>query len=104
MKKVFISQPIQSKLTEEKNKAIEYLESKGYEVVNKTSMNELDVSSFKNLLELRIIAKNIHSMAECDAIYFLDGWTLARNCRIERLVAILYNIEIIEDNKNETAN
>ena len=45
-------------------------------------------------------------MSECEAIYFTEGWAVSKNCRIERLTAILYDIEIVEDddkkeNKNE---
>ena len=101
MKKVFISQPIENKTIEEINgakiKAIEYLESKGYEVVNKEFMNELDIKNPSNKNYLINIGKNIYKMSECDAIYFTEGWSTAKNCRIERLASLFYNIEILEN-------
>lgn len=100
MKRVFICQPIENKTIREiktrREEAVKYLESQGYDVINKTFEDEFDISDSSPLSELKVIGKNIHKMANCDAIYCIEGWSVSKNCRIERLTAILYNIEILD--------
>ena len=103
MKRVFICQPIENKTIEEIKKVredtVNFLESQGYEIINKTFEDELDISEQSRHSILKIIGKNIHRMSNCDGIYCIEGWTLSKNCRVERLAALLYDIEIL--NKEE---
>lgn len=103
MKRVFICQPIENKTIREiktrREEAVKYLESQGYSVINKTFEDEVDISEGSSSSEIKIIGKNLKRMSTCDAIYCIEGWSVSKNCRIERLTAILYNIEIL--NKEE---
>lgn len=103
--KAVLSQPMagltDEEIVETRRKAIEVLNSKGYEVVNtlftdewysKDSMTERGVVQ----IPLCFMAKGIENMSLCHAVYFVKGWEKARGCRIEHSVAEAYGVEIIE--------
>lgn len=85
-----------------RDKAIEYLESMGYEVVNtlftdkwysKKSMEERGVTN----IPLCFLAKSLENMSLCDVAYFAKGWENARGCRLEHYAAEAYGLKIIEE-------
>ena len=39
---------------------------------------------------LKCLGENIKLLAEADYIYFVDGWSLARGCLVEKICAALY--------------
>lgn len=106
MKKVMISQPISGKKTREiietREKLIKYLKENGYEVIDNLLKDEWD-NIEQNIIhkELYFIGKSIACMSQCDAVFFADGWAVNRGCRIERLAAVLYNLEIINESDKE---
>ena len=102
--KAMISQPIAGKSEEEiiatRERAIETLESTGYEVVNtlftdkwysKENMEQRGVIQ----IPLCFLAKSLESMSLCHAAYFCKGWEQARGCRIEHEAAIEYGLTIL---------
>lgn len=102
--KAMISQPMAGKSEEEivatREKAIKFLNSKGYEVVNtlftdewysKESMESRGVEN----IPLCFLAKSLENMSLCSAAYFCRGWDFARGCRIENQAAREYGLEII---------
>ncbi len=104
MEKVMISQPMAGKTDEEiktaREKAIEYLRDRGYEVVNtlftdewysKDKMEEREVVQ----IPLCFLAKSLENMSLCHAVYFCKGWENARGCRIEHDAAVAYGLDII---------
>ena len=104
MKKAMLSQPMNGKTDEEiaetRNRAIAFLESKGYEVVNtlftdewysEESMKERGVVQ----IPLCYLAKSLENMSLCDAAYFCKGWDDARGCSIEHSVAFAYGLDIL---------
>lgn len=104
MEKVMISQPMAGKTDEEiktaREKAIEYLRDRGYEVVNtlftdewysKDKMEEREVVQ----IPLCFLAKSLENMSLCHAAYFCKGWENARGCRIEHDAAVAYGLDII---------
>ena len=104
MKKAMLSQPMAGKTDEEivatREKAIQALETKGYEVVNtlftdewysKESMTERGVVH----ISLCFFAKSLENMSLCHAAYFCKGWENTRGCRIEHDAAVAYELEII---------
>lgn len=104
MKKAMISQPM-SGLTDEqieetRNRAITYLESRGYEVVDTLFTDEwyspkyMEKRGVKNI-PLCFLAKSIENMCLCDAVYFCRGWENARGCKIEHTAALDYGIEML---------
>ena len=106
-KKAMLSQPMAGKSNEEivatREKAIAFLEKKGYKVVNtlftdewysKEKMQERGVVQ----IPLCFLAKSLENMSLCHVIYFCKGWESARGCRIEHDAAVAYGLEIIYEN------
>ena len=101
--KAMLSQPMGGKTNEEiiatREKAIEVLTSKGYEVVNTLFTDEW--YSHENMekrgvvqIPLCFLAKSLENMSLCHAAYFCKGWENARGCRIEHEAAKAYGLEI----------
>ena len=106
MPKAIISQPMNGLTDEEivaaRNRAIERLEERGYEVVNtlftdewysKKSMEERGVKQ----IGLCYLAKSLENMSKCDVAFFCKGWENARGCKIEHTAAEAYGVTIIEE-------
>ena len=102
--KAMLSQPMAGKTNEEivatREKAIEVLTSKGYEVVNTLFTDEW--YNHENMekrgvvqIPLCFLAKSLENMSLCHAAYFCKGWENARGCRIEHEAAKAYGLEII---------
>ena len=90
--KAMICQPMSGKteavIREERAEAINYLEAKGYEVVDTV------FPDFKNEgnIPLKYLAKSLEVMADVDLVYFMKGWENARGCRIEHKCCDAYEI------------
>ena len=104
MKKAMLSQPMAGKTQEEivatRERAIEALERRDYEVVNtlftdewysKEKMEERGVVQ----IPLCFLAKSLEKMSLCHAAYFCKGWEKTRGCKIEHDAAIAYGLEVI---------
>ena len=102
--KAMLSQPMGGKTNEEiaaaRERAIEVLTSKGYEVVNTLFTDEW--YNHENMekrgvvqIPLCFLAKSLENMSLCHAAYFCKGWENARGCRIEHEAAKAYGLEII---------
>ena len=83
MKKAMLSQPMAGKTDEEivaaREKAVSFLESAGYEIVNTLFTDEW--YSRENMekrgvvqIPLCFLAKSIENMSLCHAAYFCKGW------------------------------
>ena len=107
-KKAMISQPMAGEtpedIVETRNRAIKFLEERGYEVVN-TLFTDVwySESSVKDRgvvnKPLCYLAKSLENMSLCDVAYFCDGWEDARGCRIEHEVAEAYGLDIIYEGR-----
>lgn len=101
MKKVFISQPMgrirESQILRTKEKAKEYVESiLGEEVeIIDSFFDCVPLTKYRSRDPIWCLGESIKLMADADYIYFTPGWTEARGCIVERLVAEEYGIEII---------
>lgn len=108
--KAMLSQPMAGKTNEEiaatREKAIEVLEEKGYQIVNtlftdewynKEKMAERGVVN----IPLCFMAKSLENMSLCHAAYFCKGWKNARGCRIEHAVAEAYGLTILYEEGDE---
>ena len=104
MPKVMLSQPMAGKteqeIVETRERAIKFLESMGYEVVNtlftdewysKEKMQERGVVQ----IPLCFLAKGLENMSLCHAVYFCKGWEKARGCRIEHDTALAYGLDVM---------
>jgi hypothetical protein len=111
--KVFICQPMAGKTDEEiydeRCKAVEFLDSHGYEVAN--SLFEFDAGWLDRIgvknVPLYYLAQSLEVMSKCDAVYYCDGWENARGCQIEHAAATAYGLVSIfwqEYPKEETTN
>lgn len=109
-KKAMLSQPMAGKSDEEirdtRDRAIDALESAGYEVVNTLFTDEW--YSRENMkkrgvvqIPMCFLAKSIENMSLCHAAYFCKGWEKARGCRIEHEIAKAYGLEIIYEEDDE---
>lgn len=103
-KKAMLSQPMAGKTDEEivstRNRAIKFLEEKGYEVVNTLFTDEWynrDQMEKRGVVQIPLcfMAKGIENMSLCHAVYFCEDWENARGCKIEHAVAVAYGLEII---------
>ena len=99
--KIMISQPMSglslSEIAYQRDKIEMKLESLGHEVVN-SYFKEFDEENRCDLAHVPVyyLGKALQKMAECDAVYFAEGWELARGCVIERAVAEKYGLIIME--------
>ena len=99
--KIMISQPMSglslSEIAYQRDKIERKLESLGHEVIN-SYFKEFDEENRCNLAHVPVyyLGKALQKMAECDAVYFAEGWELARGCVIERAVAEKYGLIIME--------
>lgn len=104
MKKAMLSQPMGGKAEEEivatRERAIQVLESLGYQVVNTLFTDEY-YSDWKAEERgvvnrpLMFLAKSLENMSLCHAAYFCKGWEQARGCKIEHATAFAYGMTII---------
>jgi len=104
MKKAMFSQPMAGLTDEEivsaRNKAVDFLESKGYEVINTLFTDEwYNNENMKSRgviqIPLCFLAKSLENMSLCHAAYFAKGWENARGCKIEHEAAKAYGLEVI---------
>ena len=113
-KKAMLSQPIAGKTDAEiiatRNRAIQTLEGRGFEIVNTLFTDEFYSSEAMGKrgvvqVPLAFLAKSLTNMSLCHAAYFCKGWENARGCRIEHEAAKAYGLEIIyEEERHEVRN
>ena len=103
-KKAMLSQPMAGKTDEEivetREKAIQVLKNKGFEIVNTLFTDEWynkDKMAERGVVQipLAFMAKSLENMSLCHAAYFCKGWENARGCKIEHDAAVAYGLEII---------
>ena len=103
MKKVFISQPMRYLTHEEivvnRERAVAYLESQGYEVLN-PELHEPKVPNDCPNRALHCLGSSLQQMSYADVAYFCNGWREARGCAVEHFCAKSYGLETLyEDGK-----
>ena len=95
MKKIFISQPMRGKTSEE----IRAEREKAVEVVKAFVNDEVEVldSYFDDFdgNPLEYLAKSIELLAKADVAYFADGWENYRGCRMEHNACLKYGVKVI---------
>lgn len=93
MTKIFISQPMKNKTTEEifkeRSKIIDFL-NKEY--------GEKEIQVIDSILKddsnsVWCLGKSIQLMSEADVVVFCYGWDRARGCKIEHKICKEYGIE-----------
>ena len=93
MTKIFISQPMNGKTTEE-------IENERNYIIDKLRENEcveIIDSFFKDTPHdakpLWYLGESIKLMSEADVVFFCNGWQTARGCQIEHDCALEYGID-----------
>ena len=104
MMKAMLSQPMAGKSEEEikttREKAIEVLKDKEYEVVNTLFTDEWyssDNMKERGVVQIPLcfLAKSLEKMSLCHAVYFCKGWEQTRGCRLEHEAAVAYGLTIL---------
>lgn len=102
--KAMLSQPMAGKSEEEiratREKAINALEKRNYEIVNTLFTDEWyssDKMKKRGVVQIPLcfLAKSLENMSLCHAVYFCKGWEQARGCRIEHDAAVAYGLTIL---------
>lgn len=106
MKTAMISQPMKGLTDEEikitRNKAIEKLKEKGYNIVHTFFTDEWNKEEQEAINKpVFYLAKSISKMSSCNAVYFCNGWENARGCKIEHEIAKAYNIDIFYEEEDD---
>lgn len=100
MKKLFISMPmsglsreeIKTRMAEAQTDA-ERIVGEPLELIDSVFEFETGVSNL-----VKCIGKAIMCMADADYVYFAVGWKNARGCRVEHVVAVSYEMSILDEN------
>lgn len=96
--KVMISQPMKGRTEEEirakRARVVTELQQQGHDVVD--TVFDLGPDIGPDVAPLKYFAKSIEAMADVDAVYFMNGWKIARGCRIEHIIASEYGKKLLE--------
>lgn len=96
-KKAMISQPMRNlpkeHIAAERARAAEVMQQRGYEVVETYFPDDWGTWDGKNKA-LHFLSRAIECMAQCDAVYFCQGWEDSRGCRVEHLIAQKYGLAL----------
>ena len=98
--KIFISQPMKG-LTEEqirknRKEVVDLLEAYGHTIIDSV-FPDFNSSTIKNTplyylgMSLQLIAE------EADAVYFMDGWSGTRGCKMEYKACKEYGVQILHE-------
>ena len=105
-KKAIICQPT-SVFTDEitkqnRERAISILSKKGYEIVNEVFEDySLNFNEETKNIPLKVLAKSLNEMADCDAAYFCKGWRQTRKTMMEYNAAVFYELDIVYDEEED---
>ena len=95
--KVFISQPMKDKTTEEvrleREDLVSQLSNKGYTVIDSVLPNPPE----NNNVGLWCLGESLKMLSNADYAYFMPGWENARGCKIEHECCKAYGIKIMKD-------
>ena len=98
MAKIFISQPMNGKTTEEiEDKRNDIIDRLATQFARENEYIDIIYSFFKNAPHdakpLWYLGESIKLMSEADIVFFCDGWQTARGCKIEHDCALEYGID-----------
>jgi hypothetical protein len=103
--KVFISQPMNGltdkEIASNRDEAIEEIKrlysffdrNNDLEIISTTQQREYEILP-KNASRLWWLGRAIQMLEDVDVIYMCRGWKNAKGCKVERYVAIQYDISI----------
>lgn len=98
MKKLFISQPMRDKTDEEIKKEREDIISACRNEYGKVEvLDSFFESAPHDAKPLWFLGKSLEMLSNADIVFFAEGWSNYRGCRIEHECAKEYGIEIVYD-------
>lgn len=97
MKKIYISQPMRGRATDE---IIAERKALIADAAVELRTDDLEVLGtyrgvYNDKHPMRLLAWALEKMADADAVIFAPGWRDARGCRVEHVVASEYDLKII---------
>jgi len=97
MKKIYISQPMRGRSTDDIIAERKALVADAAVALQTDEVEVLDtyLNGYTNKPPLHLLALALEKMADADAVIFAPGWRDARGCRVEHLAASEYGISII---------
>ena len=97
MKKIYISQPMRGRATDEIIAERKALIADAAVALRTDDVEVLDTyfNGYTGKPPLRLLGMSLEKMADADAAIFAPGWRDARGCRVEHLAASEYDIPII---------
>lgn len=97
MKKVYVSQPMRGKSTDDIVRERKALLAEAAVALQTDDVEVLDTyrGTYTNKPPLLLLAWALEKMAAADAVIFAPGWRDARGCRVEHLAASEYDIPIL---------
>ncbi len=98
MAKIFISQLMNGKTTEEiEDKRNDIIDKLATQFAKENEYVDIIYSFFKDVPHdtrpLWYLGESIKLMSEADIVFFCDGWQTARGCQIEHDCALEYGID-----------
>ena len=98
-KRVYVSLPISGRPIEEAKEQAKMikatLEGSGYEVATPFDVVDEPQGTTEKERYAYCMGRDIEELLKCDAIYMARGHENSKGCRLERMTAIIYGIEII---------
>ena len=93
MTKIFISQPMNGKTTEEIENERNYIIDRLRERGGGGGVDSFFKDKPYEASPLWYLGESIKLMSEADVVFFCDGWQTARGCQIEHDCALEYGID-----------
>lgn len=100
--KIFISTPMRDQEPEQIELGFEKIDKAIKMVFESSDDNRFEVSTehadpeWLNDDPVVGLGKSIQRMGECDVVFFTDNWAAAKGCIIEREIATLYELPVLE--------
>lgn len=97
MKKIYISQPMRGRSTDEIIRERKQLIADAAVALRTDAVEVLDtLYPGSKAKPLALLGRGIEKMAQADAVVFAPGWKDARGCRVEHMAASEYELEMLE--------
>lgn len=74
------------------DEATQKMKTAGFEVVNPFHLNHCHAKKWEDYMRT-----DIKALMDCDAIFMLKDWKRSRGARIERFLAISFDLVILEE-------
>lgn len=98
MKKIYISQPMRGRSTDEIIRERKQLIADAAVALRTDEVEVLDTlyPPGSKAKPLALLGRGIEKMAQADAVVFAPGWKDAKGCRVEHMAASEYELEMLE--------